>query len=232
MQTIRPNVIFFDYGNTLASDSDDRFSDVQQYLSERGIAIDRTGFDRAWEAAEAYAGEYRMRNGFRHWKKDRFWYNFCRALLLPIIGDGAPELAEEMHATQFFTNEIYDDTIPVLAELHRRGYRLGVISNWEAPTLHSQFDRFGMTPYFDHILPSYEAEASKPDPVVFEVALEAMSVEPTDAIHVGDSWGCDIVGARGVGMQPVWINEDGIDIPDASMAIEIATRSDLLSVVE
>jgi HAD superfamily hydrolase (TIGR01549 family) len=228
---LHPEVIFFDYGNTLAADTDDQFRDTAAYLSYLGIDLTRSRFDEGWRAAESYAGEYRGRNGCRSWKRDRFWYNFCRAFLETAVGEDGVELAERMSETQFFVNTIYPDTLAVLEELRRRGYRLGVISNWDAPTLHAQFDRFGMTPFFESILPSYEVEANKPDEHFFRTALDSMQVTPERAIHIGDSFGCDVVGARGVGITPIWVNPDGDPTPDGSSVLQIRTNSDLLDLV-
>jgi len=224
-------VIFFDYGNTLVSESPDRYGDIARYLAGHGLVLDRERFERGWAAAEAYAGEYRKQNGLRTWLRDRFWFTFCQTFLERAFDGQASRLAEEMHAVQFFTNEIYPDTLSTLAELRRRGYRLGVISNWEAPTLPSLFDRFGMTPYFEHILPSRDAEAGKPHPHVFEKALGAFGVAPDRAVHVGDSFGCDVVGARGVGMVPVWVNPHDEAPPDGMPVLQIRRLTDVLRLV-
>jgi len=229
---LHPDVVFFDYGNTLASDSSDRFGDIARYLAGHGLVVDWEGFQRGWDAAEAYAGEYRGKNGSRTWLKDRFWFTFCRAFLANAFDEAATGLAEEMHAVQFFTNVPYPDTLPTLQELRHRGYRLGVISNWEAPTLRSQFDRFGMTSYFEHILPSRDAEASKPDPHIFHVALAALNVAPGRAIHVGDSFGCDVVGARNVGVTPIWVNPDEHLPPDGEVVLQVRTLGGVLDLVE
>lgn len=224
-------MIFFDYGDTLVSDSPDRYRDVARYLAARGFALDREQFERGWSAAEAYAADYRRKNGHRTWLRDRFWFTFCRTFLENAFGRAAGELAEEMHAVQFFTNERYPDTLPTLQELCCRKYRLGVISNWEAPTLHSQFERFGMTRYFEHILPSREAEAGKPDPHIFEVALTRLDVKPERAVHVGDSFGCDVLGARGVGITSVWLNPLNTPAPDGIPVLQIRALSDILDLV-
>ena len=227
-----PDAIFFDYGDTLVQDTTDRYGDIRRYLLGRGIDLGRAGYERGWAAAEAYAGAYRAAHGDRTRKEDRFWYTFCRTFLAGAVGPQAEPLAEDMHAVQFFTNEVYPDTISTLEELRRRGYRLGIISNWEAPTLPHLCDRFGLSPFFDLILPSCEAEASKPNPHIFHVALAALAVAPDHAIHIGDSFGSDIVGARRVGITPVWLSPDDARAPDSEPLLRIHTRRDVLDLVE
>ncbi|HNZ39587.1 MAG TPA: HAD family hydrolase [Candidatus Latescibacteria bacterium] len=228
---LRPDVIFFDYGNTLVKDTEDWFGDISRYLAPLGMELTEDRFRIGKAAAEHYAGSYRQKNGTRTRLEDRFWFNYCKAFLEAAFGDGAGRLAEEMHAVQFFTNEIYPDTHAVLRELRRRGYRLGVISNWEAPTLPSLFERFQLTQYFEKILPSRDAEASKPDPLIFQKAMSALAVKPEDAVHVGDSFPCDVEGAQGVGITPVWLNEKGGAAPDGSSVLQIRNLSGLLSLL-
>lgn len=232
MPKLHPDVVFFDYGNTLASDSADRYRDIGRYLVEKGLTLEGEQFTRGWDAAEAYAAEYRRTNGDRTWLKDRFWFNFCRIFLENAFDKEAGTLAEEMHAVQFFTNERYPDTLVTLDELRRRGYRLGVISNWEAPTLHGQFERFDMARHFQYILPSRDAEASKPHPHIFRTAMHALAVRPERAIHVGDSFHCDVLGARRVGITPIWVNPADAETPDGSAVLQIATLGDILEIVE
>ena len=228
---VHPEVIFFDYGHTLAADTSDRYGDIRRYLAGKGIELEKDDFEKAWAAAEQFATEYRQQHGRRKWIRDRFWFQTCKTFLNALTGEDSAALAEEMHAVQFFTNTLYPDTIDTLRTLRERGYRLGVISNWDAPTLHSQFDRFGMTPYFDHILASWQAEADKPHPQIFATAMDALKVSPEKAIHIGDSWECDVMGAREVGITPVWVNESGAPVPDGSDVLQIRERRDLLEIV-
>ena len=62
--------------------------------------------------------------------------------------------------------------------------------------------------------------------------MAALNVAPECAVHVGDSWGCDVEGARSVGITPVWVNEEGAPTPDGSDVLEIRVRADLLEIVE
>ena len=234
MERISPTAIFFDYGNTLAEDTTDKYGDILRYTKSIGLPdLDKDRFNAGWKAAEAFSGSYRKAHGHLTKMEDRFWYQFCRDFLIGAFGEEAGKHAEDMWKTQFFTNTMYDDTIPTLKELKKRGYRLGVISNWEAPTLHDNFARFEMTEYFDHILPSYEAEAGKPHERIFNIALDALGVKPEESMHVGDSYGCDVIGALGVGIRPVWIEQNQTapaDKPDDLLVIN--TLSDLLNIVE
>ena len=46
----------------------------------------------------------------------------------------------------------------------------------------------------------------KPKPVIFRRAIELLNILPEEALFVGDNFGADICGAKGVGMDAVWLN--------------------------
>ena len=50
----------------------------------------------------------------------------------------------------------------------------------------------------------------KPDPAIFHGVLDAAGIEPADAVHVGDFYTLDVVGARAAGMTPVLLDPEGL----------------------
>ena len=61
----------------------------------------------------------------------------------------------------------------------------------------------------DFILASALAGVEKPDRRIFEMALSRAGVSPERAIHVGDDYEADIMGARSTGIEAVLIDRDG-----------------------
>lgn len=80
----------------------------------------------------------------------------------------------------------YADAAPVLSELHSRGVKVAVVSNI-AHDLRPTFDHHGLTQWIDAFVFSYEVDAMKPSPKIFSAACEALGVEPTRALMVGDT---------------------------------------------
>jgi putative hydrolase of the HAD superfamily len=101
--------------------------------------------------------------------------------------------------------KFYDDVETVLRELRGRGLKIGVISNWDS-RLKAISDGLGLTPLVDFLVISAEAGVRKPDPRIFNLALEKAGVRPEEAIHVGDLVEDDVDGARRAGMRPVLID--------------------------
>jgi putative hydrolase of the HAD superfamily len=92
-----------------------------------------------------------------------------------------------------------------------------VVSNRTEPYL-DLVDSVGLTGYFDFILAAGEVNAWKPDPQIFEHALERAGTLPEEAIYVGDNYYADIIGARGAGLHPVLYDPETI-FPDADCAV-------------
>jgi putative hydrolase of the HAD superfamily len=100
---------------------------------------------------------------------------------------------------------LYPETIEALAALKSRGCLLGVISNFDS-RLFALLDGLGIARFFDPVVISTQVGAAKPDPAIFIQALAHHSLQPEEALHIGDSYGADVVGAQGVGLTPVLVD--------------------------
>ena len=100
---------------------------------------------------------------------------------------------------------LFPDAAACLKGLKRRGFRLGVISNWDA-TLENLLRTMGYLPYFDEVVASAAVGCRKPGRAIFEIALERMGVSAGEAVHVGDLPEADGEGATGAGIRPIIID--------------------------
>jgi putative hydrolase of the HAD superfamily len=64
----------------------------------------------------------------------------------------------------------------------------------------------GLEPYINFIVTSGDVGVDKPKPPIFLAALERAGVNASEAVHVGDQYKLDIIGARGVGITPILID--------------------------
>jgi putative hydrolase of the HAD superfamily len=104
--------------------------------------------------------------------------------------------------------EAFEDAAPALAELRSRGLALVVVSNWDC-SLGDVLARIGLRGLIDAVVTSAEAGAAKPDPRIFQVALNAVGCGPGEAVHVGDSREHDVAGAEAAGIRPLLIARAG-----------------------
>ena len=89
--------------------------------------------------------------------------------------------------------------------LNERGFRLGVISNFDS-RLFGLLEGFDIARFFDPIVISTRAGAAKPEVEIFTQALAAHNVRSEEALHIGDSPHADIAGAQAAGLFPVLVD--------------------------
>jgi len=98
------------------------------------------------------------------------------------------------------------DTHATLTNLRANGYHLGLISNAsDLPDLNRLVKNASLRKYFTSIVVSAEEKVRKPDPRIFQKALDLMNSKPGSSIMVGDTLTADILGAQKSGLRAVWI---------------------------
>ena len=97
--------------------------------------------------------------------------------------------------------EIVDGGAEVVAELHRRGYRLGIISNIIGENeIPDWLEENGLDSCFDAVVLSSVCHIRKPSHKIYLYACEKMGVAPEDCASVGDNIRRDIPGAKIAGI--------------------------------
>ena len=89
-----------------------------------------------------------------------------------------------------------------LRRLQRCGLALGVVANFDL-TLNVRLHEHGLAHFFTAVVTPADADAVKPDPRIFYVALERLGVAPKRALHIGDG-AVDEEGAGAAGMKFAW----------------------------
>jgi putative hydrolase of the HAD superfamily len=102
----------------------------------------------------------------------------------------------------------FPDSAPALRALRAAGYRLVVVSNWDA-SLHERLRETGLAELVDGAVASAELGAAKPDGAMFARGLALAGAAPADAWHVGDDVAADVEGALAAGIRPVLLARDG-----------------------
>ena len=96
----------------------------------------------------------------------------------------------------------YPDVVSTLTELKQRGYKLGVVANQNYGT-EQRLKQWNLLQFFDSIAASAELGMAKPDPEIFEWALNQANCCPQNAIMVGDRMDNDIAPANRLRMHTV-----------------------------
>ncbi|WP_160134149.1 HAD family hydrolase [Halococcus salsus] len=151
-----------------------------------------------------------------------------------MVGREVPE-DEWLPAFERATAEVLEPVPETVETIRRLDGRLhqGVVSDidtWEAERL---LDQFGVVPHLDATTTSEAVGRTKPDPAMFETALEKADVEPERAVMVGDRYRNDMEGASGVGIHTVALGGSAADAApdDPVVDYRIENPLELLDVV-
>lgn len=155
-----------------------------------------------------------------------------------------PEEAEEavrVYRERYFTtgvyeNEVYPGTREALAELKRRGYRMGIGSSKNEPMVREVLRHFGLAQYFDFVTARDEADLRHTKADVLRHALESEGIDDArHALMIGDRF-YDIEGAHEVGMPAVGILWGGYatrqEMVDCQAEYIVETWDELLNLLD
>ncbi|MCI8530419.1 MAG: HAD family hydrolase [Lachnospiraceae bacterium] len=101
---------------------------------------------------------------------------------------------------------VYEGVKETLGELRRRRKRVFLLSNAQSDFTRPEIEMLGLTGYFDGIFLSSEQGWKKPSPMFFCRLLEEYHLEPSQCIMIGNDESTDMIGARNVGMDTLYIH--------------------------
>jgi putative hydrolase of the HAD superfamily len=235
---LRYPLVLLDVGETLIGPRRSYGSVYAGVLARLGIERTAESFERAlqstWREFDARIppgiDRYREFDG----GEDEYWTRFADHTLRRVLdGQATPDLVERALPAlrdAFVTTEawhVYPEVPAVLDALEAAGARRVVVSNWDS-RLPALLDRLDLHARFEHVIVSHLEGVEKPDPRLFEIALERAGARAEDALHVGDRADLDLAGARAAGIAGVVVDRKGRHegepwaIPDLSALPAIA----------
>jgi putative hydrolase of the HAD superfamily len=126
-----------------------------------------------------------------------------------------------MHRERHLWSSTAERSAESLARLRAAGLRLGVVSNSDG-RVEQALEAAGLRHYFDVVVDSALVGVEKPDPRIFQAALDALGVAPEEALYVGDLYEVDVVGAQTAGIQAVLLGQAKTDAtPACRQAVSI-----------
>lgn len=118
--------------------------------------------------------------------------------------------------------KLYDGAKELLAALRADGKRVWLLSNAQAIFTRYELKLLGLTEFFDGIYLSSDYCCKKPDSKFFRTLLDERSIDPKNAIMVGNDGVCDIAGAKAMGLSTLYIHSNispKEDFPDADFCL-------------
>lgn len=215
----KPKMILFDYGQTLISEV--KFDGIKGTEAVLQYAT-RNKYNKTAAEIQEEAGAINRELGrFDPLKRHLFQvevpnYMFTSYLYtsqgidIPLTSDEIDRIFWDAAAPGTPTEGIQD----FLAFLGRQNIRTGVISNiaYCGRAVEERINSLLPDNQFEFILATSEYLFRKPNRRIFELALEKAELAPADVWYIGDQYECDIKGAAGAGLFPVWYI-GAIDLP-------------------
>lgn len=136
-----------------------------------------------------------------------FGSDYTRALPPERLAQLPVTLAEIYRGVSRKKLKLYPHVRKMLDQLRQR-FSLAIVTDAQSTYAHGELHKVGLTEYFDPIVVSGDHGFRKPDPRLFEYALEGMRVAAGQTVYVGNDMFRDIHGARQVGMRTVMFDSD------------------------
>lgn len=196
--------ILLDFGGTLDSEGLHWSTQFALAFESAGLAIARDRLDAAFLAAD------RILEGLEEVEEMGLEAHVRRQAELMLAELELPGTRAEAIAARFCArSRLHLARSRELLAARRGALRFGVVSNF-TPNLSRILDEEGLVELLEATVCSERVGVRKPDPEIFQIALEALGVAPGDAAMIGDSLPSDITPAKALGLTTVWIRGDRV----------------------
>jgi putative hydrolase of the HAD superfamily len=202
--------VFFDAGNTLLLPHPSVEEVCMEVLAGSGHRPPLEDLRRGMERAERYYEK-------RYWSDDTFWASETEAAAMwsemYALAVAEAGVEDSMSMGRLLYDEfgkgdrwtLFSDVMPAVRELREMGIRMGIVSNWDA-RLPGLCHHLGLSRYLEFVISSANLGQIKPQASIFRSALGRVGVGAAEAVHVGDHYYADVLGARSAGIYPVLLD--------------------------
>ncbi|MDX1363765.1 MAG: YjjG family noncanonical pyrimidine nucleotidase [Arenibacter latericius] len=198
--------VFFDLDHTLWDFERNSALTFQKILAECRVGIDLNDFLKAYVPINLKFWKL-----YREGKINKSELRYQRlkttfdSLKYGVGDDLIDTLADQyiVHLSSY--NHLFPNTIEVLNYL-KPNYKLHIITNGFQEVQDRKLRNANIDSFFDQVINSEMAGAKKPDPSIFQLALEKAKTVPQNSIMIGDSLEADILGAKAVGLHTLHFN--------------------------
>jgi putative hydrolase of the HAD superfamily len=201
--------LFLDAGGVLVFPN---WSRISRALAAHGVPVDAAALAAAEPRAKLILDTGSTSGALNDQQRGWQYFNLIlegAGVALTERTDAALAELHDYHALHNLWEYVPDDVVPALGRLRGLGLKLVVISNANG-TLHAMFDRLGLTRHLDVAFDSFQEGVEKPDPRLFQIALERVGARADTTIHMGDLYHVDVVGARNAGLRAVLLDPTGL----------------------
>lgn len=220
MPKIKISDVFFDLDHTLWDFDRNSLLAFQRVFAKHNIEIKVSDFIRVYEPInfnfwKLFREELVTKQELRRGRLTETFKSFQLDFSIEFIDELAEDYIDELPKD----NHLFDGTLEILEYLSNK-YRLHIITNGFHKVQCLKLEKSGIAKYFDTVTTSEEVGLKKPNPVIFNKAMEKAVVQASESIMIGDTFEADILGAEAVGMQTLFYNYRKIVTPSGYRVVD------------
>jgi len=201
-------MVWFDLDETL----------LDHVVASRRALLDLREENSLWQTVpkERWLSEYqrindalwaKLRRDERAWDEIRLERFRILLSTFQLPADRADWMAERYLDLYIRRTTLILGALETVGLLRERGWPLGILTDGNRQVQRRKVEVSGLGAFVDQVIASDDARAFKPEARIFQYAGEAVGLEPSSLLYVGDSWENDVLGARGAGWSAVWVND-------------------------
>ena len=105
-----------------------------------------------------------------------------------------------------------DNIYEALDQLASANIKIAAITNtvFSASCVRRELAKRNLLAHFDFVLSSADLGIKKPDPRIFQTALDHLGNSVEDVVFIGDNLNADVEGSASMGMTPIWFGEHAL----------------------
>ena len=211
--------IFFDLDHTLWDFDSNSEKTFKFIFDKNDVGVDFNEFRKIYKIInEKYWKLYRedkvTKSELRYSRlKDSF-----KKLNYEIDDFAVDILAEEYILNLANYNALFMGAKEILEYLKPK-YKIHIITNGFEEVQYRKLKNSFILPYFTEIISSEKAGVKKPNPKIFNYAMDISNAKPEESVMIGDNFEADILGAKKVGMYTIFCQFNGERFSEESLTI-------------
>lgn len=204
--------IFIDFYGTIVYEDGEIVKKISQMIYETGTAQSASQVDSYWWKSFRTLFENSYGENFKTQRELE-----TKSLIDTIMHFGSSEDGIKL------SNEMFEYWVkPPIFEESKQFFEecpvpIYIVSNIDREDILEAIEFHDLNP--QDVFTSEDAKSYKPRNEIFELALSKAGLKANEVLHIGDSLSSDIKGANSVGINAIWINRSGKDIPDNVIAV-------------
>lgn len=204
--------VFIDFYGTVVHEDGEVIKKISQEIFDTGNVKDKSEIGAYWWNA--------FQTGFISAYGDHF--ETQRILEYKSLSNTIQHFESTADALQL-SNMMFEHWIkPPIFEEAKRFFEICpvpiyVVSNIDTDDIWKAIEFHNLKPA--GVFTSEDAKSYKPRHELFELALNSTGLSPEQVVHIGDSLSSDVKGASSVGINAIWVNRSGRDVPDGVISV-------------